>query len=339
VREALEGGAPLRIAIVAIGRNEASRLSVCLDAALHERVQLVYVDSGSTDGSQALAHQRGVPVVELDPALPFTAARARNEGLAEVLRRTPGVEVVQFVDGDCELVAGWIARAARALASAPGVAAVCGRVRERERDRSIYNLLCDVEWGVLASNQRSCGGNAMVRTAAFQQVGGFDPTLIAGEEAELCIRLRARGWDISSLPDDMVLHDASMVRFGQWWRRALRTGWSYAEGAALHGASAERHALRENASIFFWGALLPIVVLGSAWATGGASLVLLGGYAVLAVRIYLRSVRAGLAARVARLHALFTVVGKVPQAIGQGQFVLLRALGSRRRVVDWRTAP
>lgn len=328
-------GSP-RVGVVAIGRNEGLRLERCLSSALREGAPVVYVDSGSSDGSVPLARRHGAKVVELDPATPFTAARARNEGFAELSRLAPDVELVQFVDGDCELVTGWMARGAAELEADPRLALVCGRVREREPERSVYNLLCDVEWRTLAEDGLSCGGNAMARAAAFRDAGGFRAGLIAGEEADLCLRLRERGWRNARLPEDMVLHDASMLRFGQWWRRSLRSGWSYAQGAALRAGAPERPALRENASILFWGVLLPAAALLFAWPTRGASLLLLGGHVALAARIHARSIRAGLPRRAARPYAFFTVLGKLPQAIGQAQFVLLRALGRRRGVMDWR---
>lgn len=327
-----------RLAIVVIGRNEGERLRRCLDSAVGNAARVVYVDSGSTDGSQRLARDRGASVVELDASLPFTAARARNEGLAAALRLEPDLGVVQFVDGDCELVPGWLERGRRELDSHPRAAVVCGRVRERERSRSVYNLLCDLEWDAPQGDAGACGGNAMIRVEAFLQVGGFDPRLIAGEEPELSVRLRGRGWRIFRCAEDMVLHDAAMLRFAQWWRRALRAGWAYAEGAALHARSPHPHWVRENLSISFWGALVPGAALLLALPTRGASLLLLAGYPVLGARIYGRAVRAGVSAPEARLQALFTVIGKFPQALGQAQYAVLRALGRRRRVVDWRGA-
>jgi hypothetical protein len=136
----------------------------------------------------------------------------------------------------------------------------------------------------------------------------------------------------------MVWHDAAMTRFGQWWRRSLRAGWSFAEGAAMHGASPERHWARENRSIFFWGALVPLASLLLAVSSRGVSLLLLAGYPVLALRIYRSARRRGVTPRDAGALAAFTVLGKFPQAIGQAQFKAMRLLGRRRRVVDWREA-
>lgn len=327
-----------RVAIVVIGRNEGQRLRRCLQPIAGGRAPVVYVDSGSSDGSVELARGLGVQVVELDAARPFTAARARNEGMAKVAELHPEVELVQFVDGDCELVPGWLERGARELAADPRLAVAFGGVRERERERSVYNLLCDLEWRGPAGEARSSGGNAMMRARAFREVGGFDAGLIAGEEPELSLRLRRAGWRIVRFDADMVLHDAAMTRFGQWWRRAQRGGWGYAEGAFLYAGSPERVWVRENASILFWGALVPGAALLLAWPTRGGSLLLLGGHALLAARIRARGTRAGLPAREAGLQAVFTVLGKFPQAIGQLQFAALRLLRRRRTVVDWRVA-
>jgi GT2 family glycosyltransferase len=327
-----------RLAVVAIGRNEGERLVRCLSSLPRAVVPVVYVDSGSSDGSREVARRLGATVVELDPGSPFTAARARNEGMARALALVPSPELVQFVDGDCEIVPGWIDHGVSALDSRPRVAAVCGRVRERNRDATIYNRLCDLEWDVPAGDALACGGNALFRVRAFQESGGFDPGLIGGEEPELCVRLRQRGWTILRSDVGMVWHDAAMTRFSQWWRRALRAGWSYAEGAAMHGASPERHWVKENRSILFWGAVLPAAIALLAWPTRGASLALLAGYPVLGLRVLRGASRRGIAPRDARLLAFFTVLGKFPQAIGQAQFAFLRRMGRRRRIVDWRGA-
>jgi len=326
-----------RPAVVIIGRNEGTRLARCLDAVAGAGA-VVYVDSGSTDGSCAMAAARGASVVALDLARPFTAARARNAGFERALALQPGAELVQFLDGDCELLAGWLEDGARGILAGDRVAVVCGGVRERERERTVYNRLCDLEWQAPPGPAKTCGGNAMVRADAFRQAGGFTEGLIAGEEPELCLRLRRLGWGVLRLERGMVLHDADMTRFGQWWRRALRAGWAYAEGAALHGAAAERHWVRERRSILAWGLLLPAGALLLAWPTRGASLLLLAGWPALAGRIYRRAARDGAAPRDARLLAGFTVLAKLPQAVGVLQFLASRVLGRRRRLVDWRVA-
>jgi glycosyltransferase involved in cell wall biosynthesis len=219
------------IAVIAIGRNEGNRLERCLDSARSSAQLVIYVDSGSTDGSVALARSMGAEVVELDPARPFTAARARNAGLARVLALRPAIEHVQFIDGDCELRKGWLQTAHEHLHDHPETAAVFGRRRERHPERSVYNRLCDLEWRVPPGAAKSFGGDVMVRASALQGVGGYRDDLIAGEEPELCVRLRRLGWQIHALEGEMTWHDADMRRFRQWWLRNKRCGYAYATGA------------------------------------------------------------------------------------------------------------
>src|ERR1700679_3019997 len=90
------------VAIVAIGRNEGERLKSCLSSVTHRARTVVYVDSGSADGSPQYARSMNCQVVELDPALSFSAARARNEGFACVMEHAPDVPFIQFLDGDCD---------------------------------------------------------------------------------------------------------------------------------------------------------------------------------------------------------------------------------------------
>jgi glycosyltransferase involved in cell wall biosynthesis len=326
----------MRLAVVVIGRNEGERLGRCLDALASVQSPIVYVDSGSSDGSPDRARRAGATVVLLDPARPFTAGRARNEGFAAVLERLPDAEVVQFVDGDCELVEGWLSRAEEELRARPRVAALCGRVRERERNRTIYNRICDMEWDAPAGETRACGGNMLMRATAFRESGGFRPGLIAGEEPDLCFRLRGADWTIFRVDQDMVFHDAAMTSFAQWWRRSIRTGWSFAEGASIHGASRERHKVREMRSAWFWGGLLPAAALVLAVPAPALSLLLLAGYALLLARVYVKTRRRGLSGLDSLLLAAFTVIGKFPQVVGQLQFRLLRARGKARSVIDWR---
>ncbi|MCA1993210.1 MAG: glycosyltransferase, partial [Coleofasciculus sp. S288] len=240
-----------QVGLVIIGRNEGQQLRQCLLSVIGKVARIVYVDSGSTDGSVEMAQSLGVDVVKLDPSTPFTAARARNEGFAHLLQANAKIEFVQFVDGDCEVVEGWFERAQRELETQPNIAVVCGRRRERFPELSIYNQLCDIEWDTPVGEAKACGGDSMMRVEAFQQVGGFNPTLIAGEEPELCVRLRQKGWKILRLDAEMTLHDAQMTHFSQWWKRTLRAGHAYAEGAWLHGRSSERHWVKESRSIWF----------------------------------------------------------------------------------------
>jgi GT2 family glycosyltransferase len=325
-----------RIGVVAIGRNEGERLRTCLASVMNGARSVVYVDSGSTDDSVAWARSQGAEVVELDLATPFTAARARNAGLERLVVVAPELVYVQFADGDCELIRGWIERAERELESDPKLAVVCGRRRERHPEASIYNRLCDMEWNTPIGPAKSCGGDALMRVSALREVGGFDPGLIAGEEPELCVRLRQRGWGILRVEAEMTLHDAAMTRFGQWWKRNVRAGHAAAEGASMHGKPPERHLVRETRSNWFWGALVPILALGPAWPSRGWSGLVLCGYGILSWRIRRSVKKRGFSNRDARAYAMFATLGKAPQMLGQLKFVMSRMFGKRSRLIEYK---
>jgi hypothetical protein len=211
------------VGVVVIGRNEGERLRACLESLAGRRI--VYVDSASTDGSVALARSLGAETVELDMSLPFSAARARNAGWKRLREADPDARWIQFVDGDCVVQGGWLEAGTAFLRDNPSYAAVSGRLRERFPERSLYNALCDLEWDAPVGDADAVGGIALYRLEAFEAVGGFDPTVVAGEEPELCLRLRKKGWKIRKLPDPMALHDADMKKFRQWWKRMVRGGY------------------------------------------------------------------------------------------------------------------
>jgi len=257
-----------RLAVIAIGRNEGARLERCLASLQSAGVPVIYVDSASTDESQQLAARLGATVHDLSLDRPFTAARARAEGFEVMLAGTTRPEYVMFVDGDCEVEAGWLDRATAFLDGEPGFAAVCGRRRERHPDASPYNRLIDREWATPVGPADACGGDAVFRRAAYEVVGGFNPAIIAGEEPELCARLRGQGWAIMRLDAPMTIHDAAMHRFSQWWRRAVRSGIGYAQAWLATGRSpGGRLYSRELARAVTWAGLLPLaaVALAVAW--------------------------------------------------------------------------
>jgi GT2 family glycosyltransferase len=323
----------VNVGVVVIGRNEGERLERCLASLVGMGHPVVYVDSASTDGSVAMALAQGVEVVELDMNIPFTAARARNAGFVRLRTISRQLRHVQFIDGDCELAPVWLAKAVTFLAGRDDVAAVCGRLREKHPQRSIYNMLCDMEWDRPTGETNACGGIAMMRADAFEGAGGFRADLIAGEEPELCVRLRGAGWRIWRLADEMAFHDAAIARFGQWWTRTMRGGYAFAQGAALHGGKPECHGVRESRSIWFWGLGLPLMTATLAGWAGGWWLALLFAYPVQVIRLALRKYpsKAG-----NWWQAVFLVLGKFPEMLGQVKFLLQRQRGGQARLIEYK---
>lgn len=316
------------VGAVIIGRNEGARLRNCLVSVLPSVQQAVYVDSGSTDGSVEMAREMGADVLELDMDSPFTAARARNEGYRRLLSLNPGVRFVQFVDGDCEVVPDWMQTALQHIGANPECAVVCGRRRERYPERSIYNLMCDLEWDTPVGDALSCGGDALFRVEALVQAGGYRDGLIAGEEPELCLRLRYMGWRIHRVDHDMTRHDAAITRWAQWWRRTVRGGHAFAEGAWLHGASPERHWVRHTARAVVWGVLFPLVIVLMVMVYGPQ-----GGLAGLLYPI--QWLRLSLRDHSPRI-AFFAVMGKFAEAQGVLKFCNSKLFGRAGRIIEYK---
>jgi glycosyltransferase involved in cell wall biosynthesis len=323
------------VGVVVIGRNEGQRLVRCLESVRGQASCVIYVDSGSTDGSVSTAGSLADAVVELDMGRPFTAARARNEGFERLLKTRNGLRYVFFVDGDCEVVEGWLATAVKFLTGHPDFAVVWGLRRERFPEKSIYNLICDIEWQDYPLGEtRACGGDAVARVDAILQVEGYRADLICGEEPEMCIRLCQAGWRIFHLESPMTLHDAAIYRFSQWWKRMMRGGYGFAQGAALHGAPPERYAIVETRRVWFWGLGIPLMTLCLVPLIGWWAVIALAAYPAQVVRLAAHGGRAS--ARENWLRAAALVLGKFPEMVGQVRFQLDRLRRAQSGLIEYK---
>jgi GT2 family glycosyltransferase len=319
--------------VVVIGRNEGQRLVDCLASIMAVTDAVIYVDSGSTDDSVAAARRVGATVVILDLSLAFTAARARNEGFSALKSRLPKVRFVQFVDGDCALDSGWMEKAIAFMEQREDVAIVCGRRRERYPSASIYNQLCDLEWDTPIGEAAACGGDTLARVRAFEEVGGFLPGVMAGEEPELCVRLRERGWKIWRLDAEMTLHDAAMSKFGQWWVRSIRSGYGFAEVARLHRGSPFRVWQRAVQSALFWGAFLPVFII----VAGLFHPLFLCAALAYPLQVCSVAIRRGTNLPSTWAYAVLMVLGKFAQARGIAKFYWLWSRGQATQLIEYKT--
>jgi GT2 family glycosyltransferase len=259
------------LSVVIIGRNEGERLNRCLQSVglvrgVEGKAELIYVDSDSTDGSPQTARNFDAQVIVLHGGIQ-TAARARNAGWQQAR-----AAYVLFLDGDTILEPHFVQTALKILASDPAIAAVWGHRRELHPERSVYNRVLDLDWIYPAGNTDFCGGDVLMRRSALAEVEGYDPGLIAGEEPELCRRLRARGYRIVHIDAPMTRHDLNMTRFTQYWRRAVRAGYAYSEVSNRFRESADPMWLQQSRRN---------VVSGSFW---------IGWFAVTLVLLACRSV-------------------------------------------------
>ena len=320
----------MKPAAIVIGRNEGERLVRSLATLVGRVSPLIYVDSGSSDGSVQAARDAGAEVVELSPDAPFTAARARGEGFAR-LTEIGAPEVVQFVDGDCEIVEGWLEAGLAALAADPKLGLVTGWRAEIHKDASVYNALCDFEWHRPAGNITSCGGDMMVRVAAYEAAGGYNPRVIAAEDDEFCLRLGKAGWGLKRIPESMTRHDAAMLRFGQWWRRAVRSGHGFAQVGALH----PEFFVAERRRVWIYGLILPVLAVLGLWFWP-LLLAVAGLYGLSYIRAFQGLKNGGLAGQNAAHQAVFLTLSKFPNLMGVITYHMRQLRGADMRIIEYK---
>jgi len=307
------------VGFVVIGRNEGPRLGLCLQSVLAQSNRVVYADSASSDGSAELADRLGVASLVLADDGKLSAARGRNAGYAGLVARFPECETVMFLDGDCILQPRWMEQAVAFLEEHPQVAVVCGRRFEAHPDVSIYNARCDQEWNTPVGEATECGGDALVRRAAFDQIGGYRSELRAGEEPEMTARIRAAGWQVWRIDARMTEHDAKILAFDQWWRRTLRGGFGYAQVWSATKSLPQRLYGKELRSAGFWTVGLPVIVVICA-ILARRPLILLAIPAAYALQLARIASRSGAPHR--WTNAGLTLLAKIPEAIGAAQYFL-----------------
>jgi glycosyltransferase involved in cell wall biosynthesis len=332
-------GSPLpALSVVVIGRNEGSRLAECLESIGQVRGvavnEVIYVDSASTDGSPQLASQHGATVIVVHPERP-TAAIGRNAGW-----RSATSDLVLFLDGDTVLHPDFALAAWNALSRDSSIAAVWGHRREIHTETSLYNRVLDLDWIYPPGLAEFCGGDVLVRRKVLLDVGGFDERLIAGEEPELCRRIRARGHGILHIDFPMTGHDLQITHWSQYWKRATRAGHAYAEVSERFRSSKDpfwasdrkRNLMRGS----FWLISLAVVLAGSVF------------FGVLPVALWLVllllvSVRSAWKARWKRaspgvllLYGFHSHVQQVPIFVGQLQYELSKRQNRKPKLIEYK---
>lgn len=311
------------ISVVVIGRNEGPRLVRCLDSirASHyppEAIELIYVDSQSTDDSGAQAERRGARVIRVNPSRP-SAATGRNAGWAAATH-----DLVHFFDGDTLVHPDWFATAVAAM-NDDQAACVFGRREEIAPRETIYNLWTHYDWFVPPGPAFTCAGDALFRREVLRKMNGFDASLIAGEEPDLCYRIRSQlGMTILSVAAPMTRHDMGMRHFRQYWRRCTRTGHAYAEVGGRHpGMGRWRAHLWKNMAhvLLLFATIWCALALRSLWPL----VAWVGLLALLIVRNAFRLRGQTESMRDALLYSLHHYIAKLPITVGQLDYWVRRA--------------
>jgi cellulose synthase/poly-beta-1,6-N-acetylglucosamine synthase-like glycosyltransferase len=327
------------LSVVIIGRNEGERLVGCLESVrqirgVEGKVEVIYVDSASMDGSPQIARNLDAQVVVLQDGK-RTAARGRNAGWPRAL-----APYVLFLDGDTILHPDFAGVALASLTTDQSIAAVWGHRRELYPERSLYNRVADLDWIYAAGIVDYCGGDVLMRRSALAEVDGYDSDLIAGEEPELCRRLRSRGYRILHIDQPMTMHDLDLRRFSQYWKRATRAGYAYAEISNRFRSSPDKMWLQEskrNAKLgIFW---ITWFLLGICLAAFTSWLFIPWLAFVLLV-----TARSGWKARskapgkglLLQLYGIHSHMQQIPILFGQLSYFADRYLGKQRKQIEYK---
>lgn len=242
---------------VLIGVNCAKTLGRCIESILasdypQERLHICYVDGGSSDDSIATARRyAGVSVVALNPEFP-TPGLQRNHGW-----KSGNAPFVQFLDSDTILDPRWLRKAIDAMQES-STGAVNGFRREMHPESTVYNWIGDIEWNGRPGESDCFGGDVLVRRSALDATGGYDETLVGGEDPELSRRIIRAGWRIYRLDALMTRHDLAMTTVNQYLRRAFRSGYGFAAvrsreakaGSSFWGYDARKITIKAGGFLF-----------------------------------------------------------------------------------------
>jgi glycosyltransferase involved in cell wall biosynthesis len=330
------------LAVVVIGRNEGNRLVACLESVRrshgsHAPAELIYVDSNSTDGSPERAAALGATVLQAGPGKQ-SAARARNLGW-----RSAGAPFILFLDGDTILERDFIDRAMMEFDN-PSVSVVWGHRREAHPEASIYNEILDLDWIYPPGVTDFCGGDAIMRRASLEQANGFDAGLIAGEEPDLCRRMRAEGQAILHIDVPMTRHDLAITHFRQYWQRSVRAGYAYAEIAARYRNTSDAFWTRESRANLFRGLLYTVATLGlcvtsillRSWIPFLAGALVA---AALMLRTAISSRWKGVSWKTLLLFGIHSHVQQIPVLQGQLRHLLGRWRNQNSQLIEYKDTP
>ena len=341
------------LAVVVIGRNEGERLRACLESLQSLRLPdnirhavTVYVDSNSTDDSLALARSLGAHTLSL-PTGPWTAARGRNTGWRAALALHP-VDWVLFLDGDTTLDPDFLPAAFAAALPDASVATVFGLRIESNPRQSIYTHVLALDWLQDPHQHAHFGGDVLLRVAALQASGGYDDSLIAGEDPELSHRLRVLGWRHLQLDRVLTTHDLAIRSFRQYWARMRRSGYAYADVAERFRHTPERFWFGDSRrnllrGSFWLVSLLAALLLAAYFALGHhpgraavAIAVWLGLFAAVCLRSAWRYRRRSASRLTLFFYGIHSQFQQIPLLLGQLAWFADRLLHRRRTLIEYK---
>jgi glycosyltransferase involved in cell wall biosynthesis len=215
-----------RVSIVVIGRNEEQNLSSCFQSIRNmdypsDRLEVIYVDTGSKDRSTDIALGFGVKVIEEHSDFP-TPGIARNRGIEEASH-----SIIHFVDGDMIIDRAYLKKAVEILKN-DDIACVIGKVAERNSDRSLLSHMLSYPWRIRKPGYIDApGAGGTFQRSVLKEIGGYNADILKGQETELGRRIRQQGYRIYMMENRMGVHDYSFHNILDFVNHMFIIGKSY----------------------------------------------------------------------------------------------------------------
>ena len=308
------------VSIVIIGRNEGARLVKCIESAQNleypaDKMEIIYVDSLSSDGSADRVKKMGIEKVYVLKEEKTCAAMGRNLGLEHAKG-----DLILFLDGDTQISSDFLSAAVPHFDN-DEIAIVYGR-RTEIHPESLYIRLCGSDWSQrIPGFTETSAGDVLMRSRVIREIGGYKE-IIAGEDPEMSNRVINGGYKILFLDKDMVRHDLGMHSFRQYWRHSVRSGFAYAVVADITKLRPIPLWVDKNRKIRLQGLIYILAPLLGATASVllGTPLpfliyLILGG--LILGRSYVKNRKRGIKGTFNAVYTLHSHFLKIPLIIGQ----------------------
>jgi cellulose synthase/poly-beta-1,6-N-acetylglucosamine synthase-like glycosyltransferase len=257
------------VSVIIPVRNDARRLAVCLRSLSEldyaaDRMEVIVVDNGSRDDSAEVARAAGAKVL-LHPDLRVGALRNRG---VEAARG----EILALVDSDHEVPKGWLRAGVNDLVADPDLHMVGAPYLPPPQGTWVQRI-----WAVHRLRHAERGevvwlasGNLFLRKRDFNRIGGFDETLVAAEDVDLCVRLKAAQGRIVSDMRLANIHHGEPPTLWQFFRKELWRGSSgirafLAHGMPLHELPSLAFPIYHLLALTLLVATAFAVALGASW--------------------------------------------------------------------------
>ena len=193
------------VSIVIPAHNEAEYIADCIRSVLNaghprERLEVLVVDHASSDATRDIAIRAGASVLSLDVG---RIGKVRNTGLAAACG-----DYVAYVDADCLVPPTWLKSAIALLEASPTSGAVGGPCLSPKTGNWVETALApsSVAAGVTKPATALATSSLIVRTGLLKTIGGFNETLISGEDDDLSNRIRHAGLTLQWASDCHIIH-------------------------------------------------------------------------------------------------------------------------------------